>query len=145
MRPILVAACAAVFVAGCGGSAGLSRKALAKKANAICAKYSKQGKELGSPDLTDPKKAQTYFLEAKQLTAKQQGELEGLEPAESVRADYKKMTDATGQVTTLLGDLADAAKAKDNKKGVALIQKLTPLSAKVSSAASGVGASGCAG
>jgi hypothetical protein len=145
MKLILLAACAALLVAGCGGSDGLSRKDLAKKANAICAKYSKQGEGLGSPDLTDPAKAQTYFSKAKELTAKQQDELEGLDPAESVKADYKKMTDATGEVTTLLGDLADAAKAKDNKKGVSLIQKLTPLSAKVDSAATKVGADGCAG
>ncbi len=145
MKKTLVAACAALIVAGCGGSDGLSRKDIAKKADAICAKYSKQGSDLGSPDLTDPDKAATYFTKAGDLTKKQQDELEGLEPADSVKADYKKMTDATGEVTDLLGDLADAAKAKDNKKGVALIQKLTPLSAKVNSAASAVGAKGCAG
>lgn len=145
MKPLLLAACAALLVAGCGGSNGLPRKQLAKKANAICAKYSKQGQNLGSPDLTDPRKAEAYFTKAKALTTKQQDELEGLKPADSVKADYKKMTDATGEVTTLLGDLAAAAKAKDNKKGVALIQKLTPLSAKVDSAASGVGANACAG
>ncbi len=145
MKMILLAACAALFVVGCGGSDGLARKDLAKKADAICAKYSKQGEDLGSPDLTDPAKAETYFTKAKELTEKQQGELEDLKPAESVKADYKKMTDATGEVTTLLGDLASAAKAKDNKKGVSLIQKLTPLSAKVDAAASDVGADGCAG
>ena len=109
MKSILVAACAAMVLAGCGGSDGLSRKDIAKKANAICAKYSKQGENLGSPDLTDPAKAEDYFGKAKDLTQKQQGELEDLKPAESVKADYKKMTDATGEVTTLLGDgLADA-------------------------------------
>ena len=145
MRRLLLAACAALIVAGCGGSDGLSRKAIAKQADAICAKYSKQGSNLGSPDLTDPAKAETYFTKAKDLTQKQQDELVDLKPADTVKADYKKMTDATGEVTTLLGDLASAAKAKDNKKGVALIQKLTPLSAKVDSAASAVGAKGCAG
>ena len=144
MKILLVAACAAIVV-GCGGSDGLSRKELAKKANAICAKYSKQGEGLGSPDLTDPAKAEDYFGKAKDLTQKQQDELEALEPVESVKADYKKLTDASGEVTALLGDLAAAAKAKDNKKGVSLIQKLTPLSAKVDAAASGIGADDCAG
>jgi hypothetical protein len=138
--------CAALIVAGCGGGSDtLTRSQIAKKANAICAKYSKQGKNLGSPDLTDPAKAQDYFSKAKDLTQKQQSELEGLKPASSVKADYKKMTDATGQVTTLLGDLADAAKAKDRQKGVSLIQKLTPLSATVDSTATAVGAKSCAG
>lgn len=146
MKKTMVAAGAALIVAGCGGGdEGLTRTALAKQANAICTKFSKQGENLGSPDLTDPQKAQDYFAKAEALTIKQQDELEALEPVESVKADYKELTDATGEVTALLGDLGAAAKAEDNAKGVELIQKLTPLSTQVDAAAAKVGADSCAG
>lgn len=145
MKMTIVAACAALIVAGCGGSKGLTRKEVAKRANAICAKYSKQGKNLGTPDLSDPKQAADYFDKAEALTRKQQQELEGVKPSASVKVDYKKLTGATAEVTGLLGDLGDAAKAKDNKKGVQLIQKLTPLSADVDAAARKIGADSCAG
>jgi hypothetical protein len=142
---ITTAFLAALVVAGCGGGDGLDKKALADKANAICSKYSKQGEALGSPDLADPKKAEDYFTKAKDLAGKQQDELEGLTPAKDVKSDYDALTKATGDATTLLGDLADAASAKDQKKGVELVQKLTPISAAVDSAAKKIGATNCAG
>ena len=138
-------ACAALVAAGCGGGGGLSKQDLAKKANDICAKYSKEGQKLGSPDLSDPDKAEDYFNKAKDLAQRQQDELEGLDPADSVKADYDKLTKATGDATQLLSDLADAAKAKDQKKGVELVQKLTPISEAVDTAAKDIGATSCAG
>lgn len=144
MKTTIVAAGAALLIAGCGGGDGLTRAQLAKRANAICAKYAKQGEDLGAPDLTDPKKAQTYFTKAEDLTSKQQDELKGLDPAESVRTDYKKLTDATGEVTALLGELATAAEAEDRDKGVELINQLTPLSTKIDTTAKDIGADECA-
>ena len=136
----------AALVAGCGGGGGgLSKKDLADKANAICAKYSKEGQKLGSPDLSEPKTAEDYFTKATDLARRQQDELEGLEPADSVKADYDKLTQATGDATQLLADLADAAKAADRQKGGELVQKLTPISEAVDSAANDIGATSCAG
>jgi hypothetical protein len=146
MTKMISTAClAALAVAGCGGGDGLDKKALADKANAICEKYSKQGEALGSPDLADPKKAEDYFSKATDLANKQQDELEALKPADDIKADYAKLTKATGDATGLLGDLAAAAKAADQKKGVELVQKLTPISAAVDEAAKKVGADSCAG
>lgn len=142
--PVCVVA-AALAVAGCGGGGGLSKAELGKKANAICAKYSKEGQKLGAPDLQDPKKAEDYFNRAADLAQRQQDELEGLEPASSVKDDYDKLTQATQDATDLLGDLADAAKDEDREKGTELVQKLTPLSAEVDSASKKVGADDCAG
>ena len=136
---------AALAVAGCGGDDGLSKAQLAKKANAICAKYSKEGQALGSPDLSDPEKAEDYFNRATDLANRQQKELEGLDPAESAQSDYAKLTKATQGATDLLADLASAAKAKDQERGVELVQRLTPLSAEVDSAAKEIGADSCAG
>ncbi len=144
MKKTFVAASAALIVAGCGGSDGLTRKQAAKKANAICAKYAKQGADLGAPDLTDPESAETYFTKAEALTQKQQKELEALEPVESAKADFEKLTDATNGFTTLLGDLGDAAGKKDNKKGLELLRKLPEASEKVDAAAKTVGADTCA-
>lgn len=136
---------AALVVAGCGGGGGLEKEALADKANAICEKFSKQGEALGSPDLADPKKAEDYFNKASDLANEQQDELEALKPAEAVKADYDALTKATGDATGLLTDLAAAAKDKDQKKGVELVQKLTPISAAVDEAATKIGADSCAG
>ena len=147
MKTILLAALAALVVAGCGGGGGggeLSKADLAKKANAICADYSKQGTSLGSPDLSDPAKAEDYIRKAQDLASKQQDELKALKPDSKVKPDYDKLLDATGQATDLLGQLADAAADKDQKKGAELVSKLTPLSADVDSAASAVGAKSCA-
>jgi hypothetical protein len=146
MKTTMLAAlvCAAV-VAGCGGGGGLSKKELASKADAICAKYSKEGQKLGAPDLSDPEKAADYFDKATDLANRQQDELEGLEPSDSVKSDYAKLTKATGQATDLLGDLAEAAKAKDQKKGGELVAKLTPISQAVDTAAKDIGADSCAG
>lgn len=147
MRTITLAALAsaALVAAGCGGSSGLSKADLAKKANAICSKYSEKGKALGSPNLNDPKQAEDYFNKATALARSQQSELEGLDPEQSVKADYGKLTKATGDATQLLADLAAAAKAKDRKKGVELVQKLQPISTAVENAANTIGASACGG
>jgi hypothetical protein len=147
MKTITLAAllCATLVAVGCGGGDGLSRKELASKANDICAKYSKEGQKLGSPDLADPKKAEDYFNKATDLAQEQQDELTALEPADSVKADYDKLTKATGDATALLSDLAAAAEAKDQEKGVELVQKLTPISEAVDTAAKDIGATSCAG
>lgn len=136
---------AALVAAGCGGSSGLSKPDLAKKASAICAKYSQKGKALGSPDLNDPKQAEDYFVKATALARSQQNELEGLTPADAVKADYAKLTKATGDATNLLADLASAARARDRKKGIALVQKLQPISTAVANAANTIGAGACGG
>ncbi len=144
MRRGMIAVGAALALAGCGGDEGLTRAQLADKANAICAKYSAQGEKLGTPDLTDPAKAEDYFDQAKDLARSQQDELEGLEPAEDVKADYGKLTEATGDATKLLSDLAEAAEARDREKGVELVEQLTPISSAVDSAAGAIGADDCA-
>jgi hypothetical protein len=129
---------------GCGSS-GLRRAALARRADAICAKYAKKAKALGAPDLAAAGKAASYFTRAHDLAQQQQTELAGLEPATAAKPDYDAMTKATGDVTRLFGDLAAAAKAKDRKRGAKLLTTLTPLVAQVSDTAKTVGAKNCGG
>lgn len=155
-RLLVVAGVLALVVAGLafaltrGGSedAGppsLTRGQLARKANVICAKYAKRGTELGQPDLGDPAKARDYFTKAEGLSRQQQTELEALEPAASVKADYASFIETNDKVTTLLGDLAAAAKAEDQQKGLDLLGDLTPLSEENDAAATKLGADDCAG
>lgn len=131
-----------MVVAGCGG---LPREELTDKADAICARYSKQGAALGSPDLNDPVKAKAYFTKAASLAGKQQDELSELEPDDGVKADFAKLTKATGAATTLLSDLADASGSQDSRRYASLVQKLGSISDDVDASAAKVGADKCAG
>ncbi len=134
------AVAAALTVAGCGG---LSKDDLAAKAGAICAKYAKQGQALGRPNFDDPAAAAAYFIKARDLARRQQKELTALEAPDEARRDYRTMTDSLQTAVQLLGRLADAAKAEDNKQGLALAQRLRPLTTRVSNAANAVGAESC--
>jgi hypothetical protein len=139
----------ALSATGCGGAGGgddaLTKKQLAAKANAICARYSQEGDKLSAPkDITDAKQAKAFFAKAHDIAKRQQDELEALEPAASAKAQYTAMTDATGKATALLADLADAAAAKDAEKGANLLQRLQPDSDAVDRTANAVGATRCA-
>lgn len=144
----------ALAVGACGGGKrepkrdsvqGLGKADIAAKASAICKRYSAQGKALGSPDLADPAKAEDYFTKAGDLATSQQKELTALQPADTIKTDYDALTKATGAATTLLGDLAKAAGDEDQQRESDLVNKLTPISAAVDTAAKKVGATDCAG
>ena len=152
MQPMtwMAAGCTAVAlgVAGCGGGGdeALSKKELGEQASAICAKYSKEGDKLKAPeDITDAEAAGKFFGDAADISKRQQDELEGLEPADSVKDDYAALTKATGKATTLLADLESAAKDKDASNGGKLLQQLQPISDEVTKTAKAVGADDCAG
>lgn len=147
MRMRTGAVLAALALAGCGGGdddEGLGKAALAKAADKICADYTQRGKDLGQPDLTDPAQAEDYFNKARDLTQEQQDELDALEPAEGVKKEYDAFLASSAKATKLLGDLAAAAKAKDQDKGVELANQLPSLSTEVNEAAEAVGAEACA-
>lgn len=146
-------AAAALVAAGCGGDDGgsggggdaLAKAELVKRANAICAKYSKEGDSLKAPEnIADAGQAADFFEEAQDIAGRQQDELEGLTPADDVKADYDAMTAATGKATNLLSDLADAAEGKDAGKGAQLLQQLQPASDDVDKTATKLGATNCA-
>ena len=147
MTSIRAAALAAALVlAGCGsGTDGLGKRALAAKANAICGRYAAEGRRLTPPqDITDPRQAVLFFTRAHAIAARQQAELERLKPAKAVRPAYESLTQATGAATTLLDQLAAAARAKDADRGAELLQRLQPDSDAVDRAARPVGARSCA-
>jgi hypothetical protein len=137
---------AALLLAGCGGGTdGLGQRALAAKANAICGRYAAEGRRLTPPqDITDPRQAVAFFTRAHDIAARQQAELARLKPAKAARPAYEALTRATGAATTLLGQLAAAARAKDANRGADLLQRLQPESDAVDRAAKPVGARSCA-
>jgi outer membrane PBP1 activator LpoA protein len=144
---VVAALAAALALAGCGGgSHGLSTRALAAKANAICARYAKEGDRLTAPkDITDPRQALAFFARAHDIAARQQAELVKLVPAKAAKAPYAAMTSATGRATRLLDDLAAAARANDANQGANLLGRLQPDSDAVDRTARALGAGRCAG
>jgi hypothetical protein len=130
---------------GGGGAEALPKAQLVKRANAICARYAKEGDALKAPkDITDPAQASAFFEDAHDIAKRQQAELEGQRPADGARAQYTAMTRATRRATRLLADLAAAAKAKDARKGASLLRRLQPDSDAVDRAANALGATRCA-
>ena len=71
--------------------------------------------------------------------------MEGLDPADDVRADYEALTAATGTSIALLDDLAAAAAAEDDARRTELINELPRLRVAVDDAAGAVEAEDCAG
>jgi hypothetical protein len=144
---VALAAGLAVAAAGCGGGGDdetLDKAALAKKANAICTKYAKEGRKIEAPkDINDADQAKAYFDKAHDVIQRQQDELEDLKPAAAVKDDYEAMTSAMRKALTLLADLADAAGSKDMAKGSELLQKVQPASDAVDKTVAAVGASAC--
>src|SRR3954462_11700203 len=129
-RGVAVGTILVLALAGCGGRGGggdgaLSKAALVKRTNAICARYGKEGDRLAAPeDITDPAQARRFFDRAHDIAERQQRELEALRPAASAKARYAALTKATQDATTLLEDLAAAAKARDARKGASLLRRL---------------------
>jgi hypothetical protein len=150
VRGVAAASVLVLVLAGCGGGGGgdddaLSKAALVKRTNAICARYAKEGDRLAAPkDITDPAQARRFFDRAHDIAERQQRELEALRPAASAKAQYAALTKATQNATTLLEDLAAAAKARDARKGASLLRRLQPDSDAVDKAANALGATRCA-
>lgn len=131
---------AAVGGAGCGG---LSRKQLVKRTDAICARYAKQGRALGSPDLTDLAKAEPFFTKAAGLARRQQAELRDLDASGDAEKDFTALTDATGKATKLLAGLGSAAGARQQARFYGLVQQLESANQGVNDAAKALGARSC--
>lgn len=167
IRMMVVALAAAGVVAGCGGddkestetaaatetatatetavateTPSLSKAEIGDEAGAICVKFTKRGQKLGNPDLADPAAAEKYFNDAAEVAEDQQDALNELNDRAGGALD--DLTTASEEAVALLHDLADAAGANDQDKGAELIQKLSPISQRVDTAARAVGADECA-
>jgi hypothetical protein len=103
-----------LLVTACGGggsSARLSKEEFQSQANAICAKYQKELKTVGTPksleelpDLVD---------QALAILNKEIDEIGALNPPEELQSDFDKLLAATERTTAAADDLSSAAKASD--------------------------------
>jgi hypothetical protein len=130
-------------IAGCGGSDGLAKADLAKKADAICATAKADSLKLKQPTdfATNPSAAATYLEKVSALTHKESDDLAALTPADDVKADYDALVAAEKKLVTGLDGVVAKAKAKDASG----LKDLSALDPKDFVAASNkIGAKGCA-
>jgi hypothetical protein len=102
-----------LLATGCGGGgeARLSEQEFQTHANAICAKYDKQLKAIGSP--TSIEEIPDLVDEALVILDKEIDEISALNPPEELQSDFDKMLAATDRTKAAATDLSEAAKAGD--------------------------------
>lgn len=129
---------------GSGGSGGALAKAeLVKEADRICEAAAKELGKVGQPqNIADAAQASEYFGKVTQVTTKLQKDLEGLEPASDVKAQWDAFISEQGKATKLLEDVAAKAKAKD-ASGLAQLQDLDKIGTSVQQKADALGLDGC--
>jgi hypothetical protein len=127
------------------GTSGLSRAALASKANAICATAKGQAATITSPAniASDATAAAAYFDKIFPITDAETKELQALTPAAAAATDWTAFVDAQVAADKLLLTLKTNADAK-NPKGLADLAKVQPAGQVVANAANKVGATTCA-
>jgi hypothetical protein len=101
------------LAAGCGGGGGdrLSQEEFQQQANAICEKYDKKIRALGSPQ--SPADIPAYVQKGVPLLRQGIAELRALNPPADVEDDYNRMLDETTKAIPAAEKLADAAKRND--------------------------------
>ncbi len=127
----LVAALVTVGLSACGGGDdkkdggdGLAKAELVKQANAICKATNDASDKIKAPtDINDPAQAAPYFKSLAELGHKLDDQLKALKPATEVKADYDAFLAEEKKAVDLVQGLADAAAAKDAKKGQQLLQE----------------------
>ncbi|HKO74036.1 MAG TPA: hypothetical protein VJU01_01865 [Gaiellaceae bacterium] len=102
-----------LLATGCGGGgeARLSKQEFQTQANAICAKYDKQLKAIGSP--TSIEEIPGLVDQALVILDKEIDEVSALKPPEELQSDFDKMLAATDRTKAAAADLSEAAKAGD--------------------------------
>ena len=99
-------------VTACDGGGGrLSKEDFQSQANAICAKYEKQLRSLGSPSSID--ELPDLVDQALEILNKEVAEVAALNPPEELQSDFDKMLAATNKTKEAADDLSTAAKAGD--------------------------------
>jgi hypothetical protein len=102
---LLVTAC------GGGGGARLSKQEFQSQANAICAKYEKQLRALGSPSSIE--EVPDLVDQALEILNKEVDEVAALNPPEELQSDFDKMLAASDKTKAAADDLSAAARAGD--------------------------------
>lgn len=142
--PLAVTAVLGLGLTACGGGGELSKKDLAKKANAICVKADNQGKAIATPaNIQDAAQAAKYFDKAAPIVDKATKDLKALKPAKAVKADWNDFLAKQERANDLLAKVRRKADAKD-ASGLQDLQNFSGLATDRAAAAKRVGATGCA-
>ena len=135
-----------VLLAGCGGGGGdtrLSREDFESQANAICAKYEKQLRALGSPSSID--ELPDLVDQALEILNKEVAEVAALNPPEELQSDFDKMLAASNKTKEAADDLSTAAKAGDQAGVQKALEEGNAASKEADQLATNLGLTECKG
>jgi hypothetical protein len=125
--------------------AGLSRAALAARANTICSTAQSQSRLIKAPAnlASDAVAAARYYDKVYPITDAETKELQALTPYSAAAADWQSFVAAQVAADSLLLQLKQKAEAKD-PSGLNLLNKVAPAGQVVTRTAAKVGATTCA-
>ena len=132
-----------LLAAGCGGGGEepLSKADFQSQANAICAKYEKQLKALGTPSSID--EIPDLVQQALVILNKEIDEIAALNPPDELQSDFDKMIAASNKTKAAANDLSAAAKSGDQAAVQKALEDGNAASDEADQLATGLGLSGC--
>ena len=132
-----------LFAAGCGGGGEepLSKADFQSQANAICAKYEKQLKALGTPSSID--EIPDLVQQALVILNKEIDEIAALNPPDELQSDFDKMIAASNKTKAAANDLSAAAKSGDQAAVQKALEDGNAASDEADQLAAGLGLGEC--
>ena len=132
-----------LLAAGCGGGGEepLSKAEFQSQANAICAKYEKQLKAVGTP--TSIEEIPDLVEQALAILNKEIDEIAALNPPEDLQSDFDKMIAASNKTKAAADDLSAAAKSGDQAAVQQALEDGNAASKEADQLAAGLGLSEC--
>lgn len=144
---VTLAATTGLVLGGCGGgSSGLSRAALATKANAICKSVNDKLAALPAPSESEIAVASTaaaYFDKLLPIVTSAQHQVEALKPDNDAKTDWDAFVKAEAASTNLLKTVDAKAHAADRSGLTDLQTKGPKTDDAVNAAAEKIGATTC--
>jgi hypothetical protein len=140
---VVTVAGAVMLAAGCGGddSNTLAKAELAKKADAICAKYNAKQKALKDP--TDTKGFITYLEQLAPIADGQFKELSALKPADAIKSEWKAILEDYDKLRATAGEAKTALEKNDQKTFAKVAASADGLSKKTDKKLDAFGAPRC--
>jgi len=118
-----VATAAALFVAGCGGSGGVSKDDYVKSLNQAVATLQKSTASLG-PDATSGGDAVKRLEEGSKAMDAAADDFSGITPPDDAKHAHGQIVDGLHKLADTFGDAASAARSKDDDKLLKVLQGL---------------------
>jgi hypothetical protein len=134
-----------LLVTACGGGGGdrLSKAEFQSQANAICAKYEKQLKAIGSPTSLD--EIPDLVGQALVILDKEIDEVSALNPPEELQDTFDQLIAATNKTKAAADDLSEAAKSGDQAAVQKALEEGNAASKEADDLAGNLGLESCEG